>query len=577
MAITLYRNGHVFLGPRQPTPAAQSTPATPATQPTPAAQPTPATQPTPALIPDDESPEFAEAIVVDADTIVFVGTETEARQHVLNADAEVDLEGRLVVPGFVDGHAHILGTGEALSRIPLTDAQNLDDIQSRLLAARAANPSAQRLLGRGWLFDSVPGNSPTAAMIDEVVGDIPVYLDSNDYHSCWVNTAALDEMGITSQTLNPVGGEIQRDADGVATGLLVETAVAMFAWNHLATVTEEAEEDASLDRVFSAYLKAGVTSAVDMGLGEVDLAAFGRAQKRHGGQLPLTVSAHWRINNTGDTARNLEQVERVIELAAADNPVGLRMAGIKCIIDGTIDACTATMRQPYTNGENAAPIWPLAELAPVIVAADAAGLQVALHAIGDEAIDIAIAAFEAAVRANGDKPRRHRIEHLEYAGPGTAERLADLGVTASMQPVHTDAAIRDNWTELLGEERAKRGFAWPEYEDAGALLAFSTDAPTAPHEALPNLYVATTRKSALEAGREANEPELVVNLANAILHATRDAAIAAGEGHRRGEITPGFRADFAVIDSDPFVHGLESLREGTVAMTVVDGRIAYRA
>ncbi|RBP63469.1 hypothetical protein DFO66_11094 [Brevibacterium sanguinis] len=566
MAITLFHNGQVFLG-EQEGEADRSRP----------------DRSRPGHARPDREPAFAEALVVDAGTILFVGTATEASTaaeeraaETGTAVTEVDLEGRLVLPGFVDGHAHILGTGEALARVPLTDAGDLDEIRSRLVAAREADPQAPRILGRGWLFDAVPGNAPTAAMIDEVIPDIPVYLDANDYHSCWVNSAALAEMGIDRETPDPVGGEIERDANGDATGMLYETAAGEFAWNHLDEVSDEASEDDALERVFTAYLEAGVTTAVDMGLGEVDLAAFARARERHGGELPMNVIAHWRVNNTGDRSRNLAQVDRAIDLARAGMPSGLRVAGIKCIIDGTIDACTATMSEPFTNGRNADPIWPLADLEPVVVAADAADLQIALHAIGDEAIDIAIRALESAVRVNGEKPRRHRIEHLEYAAPGTAERLAALGITASMQPVHTDAAIRDNWTELVGPERARRGFAWPEYEDAGALLAFSTDTPTAPHEALPNLYIATTRKSALDPSLAANEPELAVGLTAAILHATRDAAIASGEGERRGALRPGFAADLTVLDADPFVLGLDSLREGTVRMTMVAGQVVHR-
>lgn len=533
---------------------------------------------------------IAEALVVDGGTIRFLGAESEAlelAEALAAADGSpvvrIDLGGRLVVPGIIDGHAHVLGTGDALARVPLTDARDIEEIQSRLRAAREATPDADRILGRGWLFDSVPNNAPTAAMIDAAVADVPVYLDANDYHSCWVNTAALREMGIGPDTANPVGGEIERDADGAATGMLYETAAGEFAWNHLDAVTEESDEDASLDRVFGAYLSAGVTTAVDMGLAEVDLAAFDRARVRHGGRLPMTITAHWRIANTGDGAANLEQVERAIELAAMGRPSGLRMAGIKCIIDGTIDACTAAMREPYTNGTNSGPIWPLADLAPVVAAADAAGLQVALHAIGDEAIDIALSALEAAAEANGafdrgeGAPRRHRIEHLEYAAPGTAERMAALGITASMQPVHTDAAIRANWTACVGPERAQRGFAWPEYEEAGALLAFSTDTPTAPYAALPNLYIATTRKSALDPGLEANEPQLVVGLSEAFAHVTRDAAIAAGEDGRRGALEVGRAADFAVLESNPFELGVGVLREGGVWMTVVDGEIVHRA
>ena len=253
------------------------------------------------------------------------------------------------------------------------------------------------------------------------------------------------------------------------------------------------------------------------------------------------------------------------------------MAGIKLVLDGVIDACTAAMRHPYADGSNAEPIWPLERLRPVVAAADAAGLQVAMHAIGDLASDVALDALEHAHAVNGDRPRRHRIEHLEYAAPETAGRMAALGVTASMQPVHADPAIWANWAAMLGDERADRGFAWTEFREAGALLAFSTDAPTAPHEALPNLYIAATRRSALDGSYPANHPEYALPLADAIAHATRDAAASCLEEHERGRIAPGLAADFAVLDRDPFTEGADVLLEARVVQTVVAGVSRYRA
>jgi predicted amidohydrolase YtcJ len=288
------------------------------------------------------------------------------------------------------------------------------------------------------------------------------------------------------------------------------------------------------------------------------------------------VLAHWFIANTGDDAQNLAQVARAVELAGEHRP-WLKVAGIKLVLDGVIDACTAAMRHPYADGSNAEPIWPLGRLQPVVAAADAAGLQVAMHAIGDLASDVALDALEHAHAVNGEQPRRHRIEHLEYAAPETAGRMAALGVTASMQPVHADPAIWPNWAAMLGDERADRGFAWTEFREAGALLAFSTDAPTAPHEALPNLYIAVTRRSALDGSYPANHPEYAIPLADAIAHATRDAAASCREEHERGRIAPGLAADFAVLDRDPFTEGAEVLLEARVVRTVVAGHPVYEA
>lgn len=519
--------------------------------------------------------EWAEAVAVDGDTITAVGRSADALAAAGPGAEVVDLAGRLVVPGFVDAHTHLVMMGDALGRVGLTDARSLDEIQARLRAARAADPGAPRVLGRGWLFDSVPDGAPTAAMLDAAVADVPVYLDANDYHSCWVNSAALAELGITRDTPDPIGGRIGRDASGKPNGLLFETAAQQHVWEHLASQATDADRDAAVERTIAAYLATGVTGVVDMAFDELGLAAFRRAAERRGGRLPIRVVAHWFVANTGDEAANLAQVSRAVELAREADSPWLRVAGVKLVLDGVIDACTAAMRHPYADGSKADPIWPLDALKPVVAAADGAGLQVAMHAIGDAASGIALDALEHAIAVNGARDRRHRIEHLEYVDRADVARLARLGVVASMQPVHADPAIWANWAAMLGDERADRGFPWTEITDAGGVLAFSTDAPTAPHESLPNLYIAATRRSALDGSFPPNHPEYAVPLADAVRHATRDAAYSCREEHVRGRLAPGLAADFAVIDRDPFELGEASLLEARVVRTVVAGRVEY--
>ncbi|GAA1782599.1 amidohydrolase [Agromyces lapidis] len=520
--------------------------------------------------------EWAESLVVDGETLAYVGDAAGAALAA-GPDAEVqDLGGRLVMPGFLDVHTHLHMLGDALGRVQLRDADDLGEIQARLRAGRDADPEAPRLLGVSWLFDSVPGGAPTRQMIDEVVADVPVYLDANDLHSTWVNSAALTELGITRDTPDPIGGRIGRDADGEPDGMLYETATQFFVWRFLAEQTTEADRDAAVERALDAYLAAGVTGAADMAFGELELASIERVVARRGG-LPFHLVAYWLIDNTGDDEQNLAQVARAAELAQRSDATGVRIVGIKLITDGVIDACTAAMKEPYADGSNEDPIWPYDRMAPVVAAADAAGLQIALHAIGDLASESALDALEHAAEVNGDLSRRHRIEHLEYAAPGTAERMARLGVTASMQPVHCDPAVMDNWIAQLGDTRADRGFAWSEYRDAGALLAFSTDAPTAPHEALANLYIAATRRSALDHSLEALTPQYALPLGEAVGHATRDAAASIREGHLRGRLAEGLAADFAVLDADPFAAGDAALLTARVIRTVVGGRTAYEA
>jgi len=335
----------------------------------------------------------------------------------------------------------------------------------------------------------------------------------------------------------------------------------------------DADRDRALAAAFSHYLADGVTAAVDMGLNADDLATLERAATA--GRLPVRVAGHWLVVRSATTAQNLAQVRTAAEHAARLDSPWLKVTGIKIMIDGVIDSCTAAMRAPFADGSHPGPIWDLESLVPVVTAADAAGLQIAMHAIGDQASDIALDALEAVVATNGPLDRRHRIEHLETVAPDTIERMARLGVIASMQPVHSDPAIQENWRAMLGDDRVERGYPWPELSSAGTVIAFGTDAPTAPHPPLPNMFVATTRRSVVNPRMPANLPGYALPLAEAIGHATRDAAYSCRWEGLTGQLRSGLAADFVVLDTDPFTAGTDSLLTTKVARTVVGGQSRY--
>jgi hypothetical protein len=212
----------------------------------------------------------------------------------------------------------------------------------------------------------------------------------------------------------------------------------------------------------------------------------------------------------------------------------------------------------------------------VVVAADAAGLQIAIHAIGDLAVRTALDAFEVAAARRADETgRRHRIEHLEYVDEADVARLAALGITASMQPVHCDPAIMPNWVELIGAHRAHRGFAWPEYLAHGTTLALGTDTPTAPYEPLPNMYIAATRRSPGHPALAPHRPDFALPLADAIGHASREAAWASWMEGERGMLRTGLAGDLVILDRDPLAEGADSLLDAKVRRTVVGGRTLY--
>lgn len=516
---------------------------------------------------------WADAMVVEGDRIVHVGDEVSARAAA-GADADVvDLVGGVAMPGFVDGHAHLLMTGASLLKAQLRFCTSLDEIREKLVEWRAANADAPRVLGIAWQYSSLPGGRPHKDMLDDLFPDVPVYLDAFDLHSAWVNSAALRELGIDRDTPDPIGGEIVRDpATGEATGHLQENACVNYVWPLLGRVGD-AGRDRHLAATLRAYAETGVTTAVEMALEEVDLAALRRAEEV--GTLTIRVAAHCFMHRDVDPGKELAQVQRAAELAAGHSSDLLSVVGIKIIGDGTIDGCTAALSEPYTTGTNCEPIWDEGSLRRVVLAADEAGLQIAIHAIGDRTIRMAVDALEEATRVNGTGGRRHRIEHLEYTADEEIGRLAPLGITASMQPVHIDPIIYSNWGAMLGDERAAKGFAWRAFLKAGTTLAFGTDTPTAPHEPLHNMYIAATRQSPYDDSLPPHQPHNALPLEEAVMHGTRDSAWASFLEDKVGVLREGLYADFIVLDRDPFVEGPKALLEAQVVRTVLGGRTVH--
>jgi predicted amidohydrolase YtcJ len=521
-----------------------------------------------------DSTGMAEAMIVTGDRLAYVGSEETARRLAPAGSEEIDLKGQFVMPGFTDAHTHLVMMGDSIRKADLLNAKDLSDLQQIICKAAQGAPNEARVFARSWIPNIPQGAEPTRQMLDEVVPDRPVYLDSHDLHSMWLNTAALEELNITQYTPDPPGGHIARDSDGCPSGVLYETAVSSIAWPRLDKLTSNEQRDSSLAATFDHYLACGVTGAIDMACGESDLAALQRAQAEDG-SLPIRVAAHWIIHRSESTEKELAQVQRAIELASSIQSPWLSIVGIKIILDGVIDTCTAAMKDPYAGGEKAEPIWDHNALYPIIAAADAANLQIAIHAIGDEASDIALDTLENAYIKNGPRKRCHRIEHLEVVTEQNVQRLASLGIIASMQPVHADPAIQDNWRAMLGDSRIERGYPWPEFTDAGATLALGTDAPTAPYPPLPNMYVASTRRSALNPSLPANLPKYALPLVDALVHATRDAAWSCSRGNDVGYLATGMFADFVVLDKNPLTLDSEALLDITVQQTVVSGSVRY--
>ncbi|MFT5112901.1 MAG: putative amidohydrolase YtcJ [Parasphingorhabdus sp.] len=522
---------------------------------------------------DADNP-WAEAIIIRGSKIDYVGDLSNLPDLSDESVEQIDLQGGLVVPGFVDGHVHVAMTGAAMLKAQLQGAGSLHEILRRVQAWADVNPDEPRVLGTSWVHSDIPDAAPTRQMLDDIVSDRPVYLEAFDYHSSWVNTAALEEMGIDNTTPDPIGGRIVRDSDtGKATGYLLENASVEHVWSLLGKLDDEVL-DQHLNTALNAFSRAGITSVVEMALEEPVLQAMARA--RDAGLLKVRIVAHMIIWRTGNADEELALVHRAAELAREYSGDLLRVCGIKIISDGTIDNCTAALSKPYTNGESSGPIWGAEALNPVVAAADELGLQVAIHAIGDEAIHLAVDSIARAQQLNNSFGRRHRIEHLEYARQEDIDRMGQLGITASMQPLHVDPEFLQNWQKMIGPERANQGWAWPLYRAAGSTLAFGTDTPTAPYLPLINMYLASTRKSPTKHHIPALRPDWALTLEDSIMAGTRESAWAAWLDHIVGTLKVGMAADLVVLDRDVLAEGPQSLLETNVRLTMINGQEVYR-
>lgn len=492
-----------------------------------------------------DSPTFVDSMIVENGKITAIGPYTEVIASKSSFDMQTrDLQQQVVLPGFIDGHMHLLLLGQSLRKLELKNCKSLEDIKKTIKEYALAHPDAPTILCKNWMHVMTP-EGVTAAMLDDI-DPRPIFIDASSLHSCWCNSAALKELGVADMP-DPAGGTIHRDAEGNPSGLLDEGAMMSIVWPYQAVSASKEERIEAIQAAIQEYNSAGYTGIVEMAMDEEAWDALVTLRGMEP-DLPLRVAAYWLIKPTANFEANSIQVQRAIELSKKYNmetSPDLRIVGIKVICDGIIDACTAYLSQPYAPVGSSPPIWAPEHLYPVVKEADAGGLQVALHAIGDAAIKMAIDAIE----ENATSGRRHRIEHLELASPEDAKRLGVLGLTASIQPVHADPSILTEWPRLLGEDRCQRAFAYREFADAGALMAIGSDSPTSPYAPMHNLYVATTRRSARKPqySKVVNE-HFQLGLCQSVVASSGGAAMSVFSERRTGRLSAGKLADFIVVD-----------------------------
>ena len=507
----------------------------------------------------------AQAIAVADGRIVAVGMSGEISALTGVNTRVVDLAGAFVVPGFIDNHTHFMDGGKELATMNLRSAATPDLLAQQIGEFASNLPAGSWAEGGGWDHELWDGVLPRKDWVDAVTPDNPVFVVRYDGHMALANSLALALAGIDATTPNPDGGAIVRDENGEATGVLKDTAMGLVT--SIMPPDSEAREDSLLARAMDNAVANGVTQIHDMGLWR-HLQAYQRNHARGGLKLriysfvPLATWARLRdfvaTNGRGDQ--------------------WLRWGGLKGVVDGSLGSTTAWFYAPYDDEPDTSGLVleDLGEFAGWINDADAAGLHLTVHAIGDAANDWLLDRFADAVAANGPRDRRFRIEHAQHLSAAAIPRFAGQGVIPSMQPYH---AIDDGrWAEKrIGAERIKTTYAFGALLNARAALTFGSDWTVAPMSPLAGIYAAVTRRTLDGANPRGWVPDERISVGQALRAYTAANAYAGYQEADLGTLEAGKLADFVVLSADLFAIEPAAIKDVQVLRTVIGGNDAYLA
>ncbi|HEX8397431.1 MAG TPA: amidohydrolase [Pyrinomonadaceae bacterium] len=528
----------------------------------------------------DENYSVAEAVAVDGERIVAVGTTRDLRNQ-FQAAREIDLQGRLVTPSFNDAHVHFFRGALALLNVNLLDTKSLSEAQNRVAEKVKTVKPGEWITGRGWDHTIWKQSFPTKKDLDQIAPNNPVYLVRVDGHVAWVNSAALRAAGVTRDTKNPEGGEIEKDAAGEPTGILKETAQGLVS--RLFPQPTAAQNQTAMEMALDMARRFGITSIQDNSGYETT-----KLYRQFLQQNKLTV----RVSEWQNFEDSIEQLkaQRAEFASFKDDPNRLKLTALKGYVDGTLGSKTAAMLAPFSDDphNSGIPRRSPEELTKMIVERDAQGWQIALHAIGDRANRMALEGFAqtnpAKVNPNYNTSshrldvsvsgKRHRVEHAQVINPSDFKRFAELGIIASMQPSH---AISDKrWAESrLGEYRVLGAYSWHLMQSYGVHVPFGTDFPVEPINPYRTLYAAVSRQD--EAGEPAGgwQPQERLSMAEAIRSHTYEAAFAEFSEKEKGTIAVGMLADLIVHAKDLLTIPAKEILTTEPVYTIFNGRVIY--
>jgi len=512
----------------------------------------------------------AEAVAVHNGRIVAVGSDREIAKWIGPATKTIDAQGKSVLPGFIDAHVHFSSGGGEISSVHLREANTPQEFARRIGEQAKKLRKGEWMLGGTWDHELWGGTPlPSHDWVDSLTPDTPVFVSRYDGHMAMANALALRLAGIARDTKDPPGGTIVRDQDGNPTGLLKDAAM-----NLVYRVIPPPSEEQLLRMIHAAMDEArrfGVTSIHDISSTE-DVRAYQTLAAR--GELTLRIYSITPLPQW--------QAPATAGIRAGFGNDWIHLGALKGFADGSLGSTTALFEKPYddapeTSGLPNEMMLPEGNMLKMALGADKAGLQLAVHAIGDKANRIMLDIFAEVAKQNGARgDRRWRIEHAQHLRPEDFARFGQLAVIASVQPYH---AIDDGrWAEKrIGHERAKTTYAFRTFLNHGVRLAFGSDWTVAPLDPMLGLYAAVTRATLDGRNPGGWFPEQKLSLEEALQAYTMGSAFAEFREKEKGSLTPGKLADVVVLDSDLFAMAPEKIKHAAVRYTIVGGKVVYQA
>lgn len=519
---------------------------------------------------------WVETMLVSGGEIVHLASGEEAAGFVSKGVEVHDLQGRLVLPGFVDAHAHPSHAVDLFEHIDLYQLDSIEDYQARINQFMRDHPGREMYRGSGWDNTLFPLQGPGVGLLDHITGDKPVALISYDYHSMWVNSAMLARAGISRHTPNPEGGVIEREpGTGEPSGTLRETAMRLV--EEILPDYSQPERLNTLHSYQERAFKAGVTLCHDAMLDGQAIAAY-RALAA-AGQLQMNFRGSILVEPGKPTA---EQIEMLIEQRHANRGSAFQTNTAKLFVDGVVEGGTAYLLEPYANqpGYQGELIWDPGQLKEICAALDKEQVQIHMHVIGDAAARAALDALEYARSQNGARDARHLLTHMQLVNPADIPRFRQLGVVAVLNPFwfKIDDYYQNLALPYLGAERALRQYPLRSFIGAGVKVASASDFPvTIDFDPLVGIEMGVTRSPVGTTGREVLWPEERASLLEMISTFTLHGAYANFLEQRMGSLEVGKQADFVVLERNIFEIPPEEIASTQVWGTFVRGRQVYQA